>query len=82
MTLRTTRFTPLLALVLLLFADTAHAYIGPGTGFALVSSFILIGTFLILLTWPFKWAIRSFRGRRAFERNLYRNRTKSEANQK
>jgi predicted AlkP superfamily phosphohydrolase/phosphomutase len=70
MSLRTPRITVLLALAILLFTESAHAYIGPGAGFALVSSFfILVSTFIsafvILLTWPLKWAIRSFRGRRA-----------------
>ncbi|NQU43912.1 alkaline phosphatase family protein, partial [bacterium] len=48
----------------------AHAYIGPGAGFVFVSSFfILLLTFFLaliaLLTWPIRWIIRSFRGRRA-----------------
>lgn len=58
----------------MLFPATAHAYIGPGAGFALVSSFfILLSTFvsaiLVLMTWPLKWAIRSFRGRRSLSKS-------------
>jgi predicted AlkP superfamily phosphohydrolase/phosphomutase len=49
----------LVALLLLGSATPALAYIGPGAGFALVSSaFVLLGTivivFMTLLAWPFK----------------------------
>ena len=55
----------------LLFAPyTAHAYVGPGAGFAFVTSFfILIFTtflaFLTLLTWPLRWVAQRIRGRAA-----------------
>jgi predicted AlkP superfamily phosphohydrolase/phosphomutase len=44
--------------------DSAHAYIGPGAGFAFLSSFlILIVTFALaifyLLSWPFRYALRA-----------------------
>ena len=56
---------------LLLFASgTADAYVGPGAGFAFVSSFfILIFTmflaFLTMLTWPFRLVMQRIRGRKA-----------------
>ena len=51
-------------LVVLLWAPDAHAYIGPGAGFAFVSSFFILAAslglaFLSLLTWPIRWVIRS-----------------------
>jgi len=44
----------------------AHAYIGPGAGFAVVSSFsvVFMALFLAvlkLLTWPIRWVIRTIR---------------------
>ena len=55
----------------------AEAYIGPGAGFAFVSSFfILFVTFFLafvtLLTWPIRWAIRAVRGRKARARSRVR----------
>ena len=46
----------------------AHAYIGPGAGFAFASSFLAILAafflaFLKLLTFPFRWGIRWLRWR-------------------
>ena len=63
----------LLALVVglvLCASGTAHAYVGPGAGFAFVSSFfILIFTtflaFLTILTWPLRWVVQRIRGRKA-----------------
>jgi predicted AlkP superfamily phosphohydrolase/phosphomutase len=45
------------------FPTAANAYVGPGAGFALVSSFfVLFLTFLsvvfVLLTWPIRWVFR------------------------
>jgi predicted AlkP superfamily phosphohydrolase/phosphomutase len=53
---------------LLLAAAPAHAYIGPGAGFALLSSFLVVFTTLILalvslLTWPFRTLWRILRRR-------------------
>jgi predicted AlkP superfamily phosphohydrolase/phosphomutase len=53
---------------LLLAAVPAHAYIGPGAGFALLSSFLVVFTTLILalvslLTWPFRTLWRILRRR-------------------
>jgi predicted AlkP superfamily phosphohydrolase/phosphomutase len=55
--------------LLVLAAAPAHAYIGPGAGFALLSSFLVVFTTLILavvslLTWPFRTLWRIVRRRR------------------
>jgi len=49
-----------------------HAYIGPGAGFAFLSSFlVLFITFFIaiftLLSWPFRFLFRTLRGKRALK---------------
>ena len=61
------RVRPLVAalLALVLAAEPAHAYIGPGAGFAAAGSvLVLLGTFLlafaIILVWPLKAAVRLF----------------------
>jgi predicted AlkP superfamily phosphohydrolase/phosphomutase len=51
-----------------LAAVPAEAYIGPGAGFALISSvFVLVTTLILalvsLLTWPVRYVIRRLRGR-------------------
>ena len=49
----------------------AHAYLGPGAGFTIVSTFFVLfaaiaSAFLVLLTWPFRWVLkRLFRPKRA-----------------
>ena len=58
------------AALLLLAAAPAQAYIGPGAGFALLSSFAVLFTTLVLalvsaLLWPFRTAWRVLRRRRA-----------------
>ena len=58
------------ALVLLCAPATALAYVGPGAGFAFVSSIftLLVATLLgllTLLTWPVRWAVQAVRGFRA-----------------
>ncbi len=64
----------LLAVVFFLALNQpAEAYIGPGAGFALLSSFMviflaMISAFVALLTWPFRWFFRWRRGRKAFAR--------------
>ena len=50
-----------------------EAYIGPGAGFAFVSSFFILAitfflAFLTLLTWPIRWLIQSFRRRKLLEK--------------
>lgn len=62
-------FITLLSIVLFGFAGEADAYIGPGAGFAFLSSFfVLFITFALVLfylfTWPFRFVIKAmFRGR-------------------
>ncbi|MBI4716504.1 MAG: alkaline phosphatase family protein [Planctomycetes bacterium] len=58
------------ALLVLLIADPAWAYIGPGAGFAVGST--LVAFFLAFLSglaailfWPFRWLVRFIRGRHA-----------------
>jgi predicted AlkP superfamily phosphohydrolase/phosphomutase len=64
----------LTALVLLLEPGTAHAYIGPGAGFALAGSFFAVfaaicSAVLLLLTWPVRLLLRALLGRRAAARS-------------
>lgn len=61
------------AAMLLALQQPAQAYIGPGAGFAVLSSFLVIflafaAAFFVLLTWPLRWVIRYFRGRKAFKK--------------
>jgi predicted AlkP superfamily phosphohydrolase/phosphomutase len=66
----------LAAAFFLLDPPAAHAYIGPGAGFAVVSSFSVVFmalflAFLKLLTWPVRWifrTIRSIKRRKAMAR--------------
>jgi len=69
------RFTRRCLLVLLvglfLCPAGAHAYLGPGAGFTIVSTFFVLfaaiaSAFIVLLTWPFRWVFKAFfRPRRA-----------------
>ena len=57
-----------LALILLAAARPAEAYIGPGAGFALVSSFAvmfvtIVLAFVAILIWPFRKVWRLYKGR-------------------
>ena len=59
----------LATLGVLLFPNYAHAYIGPGAGFALAGSFFavflaLLFGFLMVVTWPVRWFARVLFGRR------------------
>ncbi len=59
-----------IALVVMLCATTAHAYIGPGAGFAVLSSFFVVflamfSALIALATWPVRRVIRAIKGRRA-----------------
>ncbi|UCE99172.1 MAG: alkaline phosphatase family protein [Planctomycetota bacterium] len=64
-----------LAIVIVLTIPTqAQAYIGPGAGFAVVGSFLvmftaLLSALLALFTWPMRYLIRAIRGRHAFARS-------------
>jgi len=69
-TVRPAAFTP--ALVALLASPLA-AYVGPGAGFAFLSSFlVLFLTFLLalfsFLSWPFRFLWKALRGRRAYQK--------------
>ena len=59
-------FPLLVAGLLLVSATPSEAYIGPGAGFALLSSFLVVLTTAVvalvsLLIWPFRMAIRAIR---------------------
>ncbi|MFZ9033963.1 MAG: alkaline phosphatase family protein [Anaerohalosphaeraceae bacterium] len=61
-------------MLLLLISTQAHAYIGPGAGFAVMGSFLAIFSavlagMLAVFTWPIRYLIRSIRYRRAFARS-------------
>ncbi len=63
--------------LLLGFADNVEAYIGPGSGFAFISSFfILFITFVLaifyFISWPFRFAFK------ALVQKIRRNKIKSE----
>ena len=64
----------LIAWVVLAMPARADAYIGPGAGFALFGSFLVMFTALwsaavALLTWPMRYVFRAVRRRRAFSRS-------------
>ncbi len=59
-------------ILLFLLSLPAQAYIGPGAGFAFLSSFlVLFLTFFLalftFLSWPFRFLLRTLRGKRAFK---------------
>jgi len=63
-----------LVVVLALSAAPAHAYIGPGAGFAVLGSFLVVLVTLVLAaftlaTWPLRYIVRVIRGRRAYSRS-------------
>jgi len=71
-----TRLTLVVALAgaLVVGVAPAHAYIGPGAGFAVLGSFlVLLVTLLLagftLATWPVRYVVRLVRGRRAYARS-------------
>ncbi len=53
-----------------LWPEPAQAYLGPGAGFTIVSTFFVLfaalaSAFVVLLTWPFRWVLRKvFRPKR------------------
>src|SRR5687767_9170962 len=56
----------MVAVGVILATAPAEAYVGPGAGFALLSSFLVVFTtiilaFVSLLIWPFRLAIRAIR---------------------
>ena len=63
-----------LVLFLLILTAQAHAYIGPGAGFAVMGSFLavfsaVLAGMLAVFTWPIRYLIRAIRYRRAFARS-------------
>ena len=67
------RYAPLAAAMILVLAVPAAAYIGPGAGFAFLSSFLVfLLTFLLalfsILSWPFRFVWRAVRGGRAYKK--------------
>jgi predicted AlkP superfamily phosphohydrolase/phosphomutase len=68
------RLLLLTVLLVLLIPSQAHAYIGPGAGFALAGSFLavfaaLLSAVVALLTWPVRLLARALFGRRALARS-------------
>ena len=64
-------------LAVLLDPSPAHAYIGPGAGFALAGSFLAVfaaffSAALLLLTWPVRLLWRAVFGRRALARSRFK----------
>jgi len=62
------------AVLCLLWASPAHAYIGPGAGFAVLGSFLVVVAAvalggLVLVTWPIRFLVRSRRRRRAYSQS-------------
>jgi predicted AlkP superfamily phosphohydrolase/phosphomutase len=60
--------------IVLAIPSQAQAYIGPGAGFAVVGSFLvmfaaMLSAALTLFTWPVRYIIRAIRGRRVFARS-------------
>jgi predicted AlkP superfamily phosphohydrolase/phosphomutase len=63
--------------VLLLAPSPAHAYIGPGAGFALAGSFMAVfaafmSAFLLLLTWPVRLIWKAIFGWRTLARSRFK----------
>lgn len=61
-----------LVLLVTLFSGTAHAYVGPGAGFAFITSFFfLFATFFVavfsLMIWPIRFVFVWFKSRRAMK---------------
>src|SRR2546425_5966893 len=73
--MRKTTWLLLLTILLVLLAPSpAHAYIGPGAGFALAGSFFAVlaafgSAALMLITWPIRLVARALFGRRALARS-------------
>ena len=64
----------LAGLFVVLLAAPAHAYIGPGAGFAIMGSFLVMFTALFsavlaIFTWPVRYVIRAIRCRHAFAKS-------------
>jgi predicted AlkP superfamily phosphohydrolase/phosphomutase len=62
-------------ILFLLWEPALHAYVGPGAGFAFLSSFlVLFLTFFLavfsLLSWPFRFLFRLIRGQKSYKNSL------------
>ncbi|MEO8429010.1 MAG: alkaline phosphatase family protein, partial [Verrucomicrobiota bacterium] len=74
----TRRWLFLVLLGLLLYPREAQAYLGPGAGFTIVSTFFVLfaalaSAFVVLLTWPFRYVLKQvFRPKRAGVRKAQR----------
>jgi len=71
---KTLKILFLAVLFILAMSGQAQAYIGPGAGFAVVGSFLVMFTavlsgLLALFTWPIRYIIRAIRGRRVLARS-------------
>lgn len=69
-----TKKRTLFALLFLIFALPLSAYIGPGAGFAFLSSFlVLFMTFFLaifsFLSWPIRFLLRLIRGQKAYKKS-------------
>jgi len=65
------RILLLAAFCILATPTQAHAYIGPGAGFAVMGSFLVMFTallsgILVFFTWPIRYIIRAIKGRKAY----------------
>jgi predicted AlkP superfamily phosphohydrolase/phosphomutase len=68
---KSARATRLLLIALIFLPSLAHAYAGPGAGFAVLSSFwaifvAFLYSFYALMTWPFRQLFRFIRRRNAY----------------
>jgi len=73
MRLTKTTVAALTILFFTLLTSEAHAYVGPGAGFAVAGSFFalftaILSALFIMLTWPIRYLIRAIRYRRVFAR--------------
>jgi predicted AlkP superfamily phosphohydrolase/phosphomutase len=74
---KTTRLLLLIVVLVLLVPGEAQAYIGPGAGFALASSFFAVfaavcSAVLTILTWPVRLLVRTLFGFRTMARSRFR----------
>jgi predicted AlkP superfamily phosphohydrolase/phosphomutase len=63
-----------LGLLVMVAPGQAHAYIGPGAGFAIAGSFLvmfaaIVSALFLLLTWPVRSLVRAIRFRKVFARS-------------
>jgi len=66
-------FILIILFLIIVSAEPAHAYIGPGAGFAVAGSFLVIfaaiaSALIILITWPVRAVIRAVRFRKVYAR--------------